>query len=197
MIFYHIAMFVLRVYYKIMFRVTIIGLENVPATGNAVLCCNHTSNYDPITMAVCIKRLPRYIAKKELFDKPVLRPILNSLKAFPVDRNAVMDMKAFKMAINVLKSGEMLGIFAEGTRVKDGDAGAAKAGVALFAMKGNAPVIPVCITGEHSFRGRITIEYGVPMPLDEYRGQKLNTELMNQITAEIMEHIEEMKQRNG
>jgi len=190
---YCIIKFFAKIYYFFAFRMIIIGKENIPAEGSAVLCCNHSSNYDPVTMAAYIDRLPRYIAKKELFENKFLGSVLHTVKAFPLDREAVIDMKAFKIAINVLKSGEMLGIFAEGTRVKEGEEKDAKAGVALFALKGDAPVIPICIVGKHKFRGRITMRIGEPMSLDAYRGQKVTTELLKEITDEIMEKITEMK----
>lgn len=179
--------------FKILFKVTIVGKENVPQEGNGVLCCNHISNFDPLTMAVYLDRLPRYIAKKELFQNKILGALLRNLQAFPIDRQAVMDMKAFKTAINVLKGGELLGIFAEGTRVKEGEDKAAKAGVAMFALKGDAPVIPVAISGSYRFRSEIRIEFGKPMTLEEYRGARITTDMMEEVTEKIMGRVREMK----
>lgn len=190
---YPLIKFLVKLYYAIMFKVTIVGKENVPKMGSAVLCCNHISNFDPLTMAVFLDRLPRYIAKKELFQNRILGALLRNLQAFPVDREAVMDMKAFKTAISVLKGGELLGIFAEGTRVKEGEEKAAKAGVAMFALKGDAPVIPVTISGSYKFRSEIRIEFGAPMMLEEYRGARITTAIMEEITEKIMERVREMK----
>jgi 1-acyl-sn-glycerol-3-phosphate acyltransferase len=190
---YPVVKFLVKIYYTIMFKAKIVGKENVPKEGNGVLCCNHISNYDPLTMAVYLDRLPRYIAKKELFDNKILSALLRNLKAFPVDRKTVIDMKAFKTAISVLKSGELLGIFAEGTRVKEGEEKAAKAGVAMFALKGEAPVIPVTISGNYKFRSEIRIEFGQPMMLEEYRGVKITTAVVEEITEKIMGKVQEMK----
>lgn len=191
--FYRFVRMLVRIYYKVMFRVELIGMENVPQEGAAVLCCNHISNYDPLTMAVFLDRLPRFIAKKELFQNRLLAKLLYALKAFPVDREAAMDMKAFKTAIKTLKEGEMLGIFAEGTRVKEGEEKAAKAGVAMFALKGNAPVIPIAISGKYKFRGKITVCFGEPMGLEEYRDIRITAEKLEEITGRIMEKVNEMK----
>ncbi|MDO4531371.1 MAG: lysophospholipid acyltransferase family protein [Bacillota bacterium] len=191
--FYHFAVCLIKIWYAIMFRIEIVGKENIPEEGNAIICCNHYSNYDPFSAAIYLDRLPRYIGKKELFANPVLRWMLQQVRVFPVDRQAAMDMKAVKQALAVLKEGEILGIFAEGTRVKEGEDVAAKAGVALFAMKGNAPVIPCAISGKYKFRGKIRVEYGEPMMLEEFRGVKLTTEVMGEITAAIMGKVEEMK----
>ncbi|WMI81676.1 lysophospholipid acyltransferase family protein [Anaerotignum sp. MB30-C6] len=193
MLLYPFVKAIVRVYFKIMFKITVVGKENVPQDGNGVLCCNHISNYDPLTMAVYLDRLPRFIAKKELFGNKVFGAILRNLKAFPVDRQAAMDMKAFKTAVNVLKGGELLGIFAEGTRVKEGEEKAAKAGVAMFALKGEAPVIPVAISGEYKFRNEVRIEFGAPMTLEEYRGARITTSTMEEITEKIMGKVQEMK----
>ena len=88
---------------------------------------------------------------------------------------------------------QIVGIFAEGRRVKAGEDVAAKAGVALFAMKGNAPVIPCAISGTYKFRSKLTIRYGEPLTLDEFRDKKLTTELMGEITKVIMDKVEELK----
>lgn len=190
---YPLVKFLVKLYYKMMFKVTVVGKENVPKDGNGVLCCNHISNFDPLTMAVFLDRLPRFIAKKELFENKLFGALLRNLQAFPVDRQATMDMKAFKTALNVLKGGELLGIFAEGTRVKEGEEKAAKAGVAMFALKGNAPVIPVAVSGKYKFRQEVRIEFGEPMSLEEYRGARISSDMMEEITEKIMGKVQEMK----
>ena len=121
--------------------------------------------------------------------------MLDQLGVFPIDRKVSMDMKAVKTAIKLLKEGKIVGIFAEGRRVKAGEDVAAKAGVALFAMKGNAPVIPCAISGTYKFRSKLTIRYGEPLTLDEFRDKKLTTELMGEITKVIMDKVEELKVR--
>ena len=167
---YYVAIFLVKIWYAIMFKVEIIGKENIPETGNGVICSNHYSNYDPVSTAIYLDRLPHYIAKKELFKN-----------------------KLFSWVLDHLKEGKIVGIFAEGRRVKAGEDVAAKAGVALFAMKGNAPVIPCAISGTYKFRSKLTIRYGEPLTLDEFRDKKLTTELMGEITKVIMDKVEELK----
>ena len=173
---YYVAIFLVKIWYAIMFKVEIIGKENIPETGNGVICSNHYSNYDPVSTAIYLDRLPHYIAKKELFKNKLFSWVLDQLGVFPIDRKVSMDMKAVKTAIKLLKEGKIVGIFAEGRRVKAGEDVAAKAGVALFAMKGNAPVIPCAISGTYKFRSKLTIRYGEPLTLDEFRDKKLTTE---------------------
>lgn len=192
MSFYTFARGLVKIYYKFMFCMDIQGEEHIPKEGGVVLCCNHMSNLDPTTMAAFVKRPVRYIAKKELFEKRWSAKLLSSLGAFPVDRQ-ITDMKALKTAIKLLKNGEALGIFAEGTRVKEGEAKAAKAGVALFALKGEAPIVPICISSKYKFRSIVHIRYGEPIYLDEYKGQKVTTEMMEEITEKVMEKVREMR----
>lgn len=192
MSFYTFARGLVKIYYKFAFRMDIQGEEHIPKEGGVVLCCNHMSNLDPTTMAAFVKRPVRYIAKKELFEKRWSAKLLSSLGAFPVDRQTT-DMKALKTAIKLLKNGEALGIFAEGTRVKEGEAKAAKAGVALFALKGEAPIVPICISSKYKFRSIVHIRYGEPIYLDEYKGQKVTTEMMEEITEKVMEKVREMR----
>ena len=192
MSFYTFARGLVKIYYKFMFRMDIQGEEHIPKEGGVVLCCNHMSNLDPTTMAAFVKRPVRYIAKKELFEKRWSAKLLSALGAFPVDRQTT-DMKALKTAIKLLKNGEALGIFAEGTRVKEGEAKAAKAGVALFALKGEAPIVPICISSKYKFRSIVHIRYGEPIYLDEYKGQKVTTEMMEEITEKVMEKVREMR----
>ena len=192
MSFYTFARGLVKIYYKFMFRMDIQGEEHIPKEGGVVLCCNHMSNLDPTTMAAFVKRPVRYIAKKELFETRWSAKLLSSLGAFPVDRQTT-DMKALKTAIKLLKNGEALGIFAEGTRVKEGEAKAAKAGVALFALKGEAPIVPICISSKYKFRSIVHIRYGEPIYPDEYKGQKVTTEMMEEITEKVMEKVREMR----
>lgn len=190
---YHFLKFVIGIYYKIAFSFRLVGLENIPKEGAAVLCCNHRSNYDPVTVSVFLDRMPRFIAKKELFSVPVVKQILVNLGSFPVDREATMDMKAVRQAVKVLKEGDLLGVFAEGTRVKDGEKADAKGGVALFALKGDAPIIPIAISGRYGFRQKLTMTVGKPIYLDEYKGKKLSAAMLEEIADKTMQTIYEMR----
>ena len=132
------------------------------------------------------------MAKKELFENKFLGLLIRQLYAFPVDRSTA-DMKAFKNAVKLLKDEKVIGMFAQGTRVKVGEEKAAKAGVALFAMKGKAPVVPVAISGSCKPFSKMKIVYGKPLYLEEYRGKRFNTETLNEITEIVMQQINDMK----
>ena len=190
--FYWIARTAVKLYYIIFFKVQVVGVENIPKDGGMVLCSNHTSNHDPAILASYMPRAICFMAKKELFDIKGLSFLIRHLRAFPVDRTGT-DMKAFKNTIQLLKSKKVIGIFAQGTRVKEGEEKAAKAGVALFSLKGNAPVVPVAISGNFRLFSKIKIHYGKPLYLEQYRGKRVNNETLEEITEEIMQKINELK----
>lgn len=191
--FYYVFKMLSKIYFSILFKVDIVGEENIPKSGGAIICSNHMSNYDPVILGAFMKRLPRFMAKKELFENHILNWALTNLQVFPVDRENA-GMETFRKTIKILKSGEMIGIFAQGKRVKKGEESTAKAGVALFSLKSNAPVIPVCIIGNYKMFSKIVIRYGEPITLDEYKGKKIKGEEMNQIAEYIMEKINVLKE---
>lgn len=177
--------------YKIVFRYKFYGEENVPKDGPGIICGNHLCMCDPVSIVLAIDRLPCFIGKKELFENKLWAWLFRNLKAFPVDREK-MDMKALKHAIKVLKEGELLGIFAQGTRVKEGEDVAAKAGVALFAVKSGAPVIPVAIKSEYKLFSKVEVRFGEPISFEEYKGKKVSADELNEIANGIMDKVYEI-----
>lgn len=190
--FYHISMIVIRMYFNIKFKKVIIkGRENIPEDGAMILCSNHKSNFDPILICSIISRPVHYFAKKELFDTRFKRFWLKNLKAFPADRENT-DIVALKKSISILKEGKILGIFAQGTRSKSGKITKAKNGVSLFALKGNANVIPIGIISDYKNGSYVYINIGKPITFDEYRGKRAKSDTLDQMTAEIMEQIDKL-----
>lgn len=109
--------------YAVLFPLKTIGRENIPEEGGVLLCGNHTSLLDPMTMGIKLKRKVNYMAKAELFNIPVLGQLVRQLGAFPVKRGGV-SKESIKTALNLLRSGQVMGIFPEGTR--NSDSGIAK-----------------------------------------------------------------------
>ena len=189
--FYYIAKYALRLMYLFMFRVEIRGRENIPKNGPVIICANHSSNFDGISASIYAKRPVNFMAKKELFDNKLLGILMKNLRTFPVDRGSA-DMKSFKRTIELLKSGEILGIFAQGTRVKEGEKAELKAGVALFALKSDAIIIPAGITGNYKLFSKVRVNYGKPFNIDEYKGKRVRTEELSKITSDIMSEVERL-----
>ncbi|SFE91753.1 1-acyl-sn-glycerol-3-phosphate acyltransferase [Paenibacillus algorifonticola] len=162
---YLLFRFLLRVLYICLFRLEAKGLENIPADGPVILCANHVSNFDPPTVGVKVKRKVHYMAKAELFKIPVFGPLIRAFGAFPVKRGGV-SKEAIKSAITLLKEGNVMGIFPEGSRRNQG--GEAKKGAAMIALRSNAVVIPVAIVGNYSLFRKVTVYYGKPVDLSAF-----------------------------
>lgn len=192
--FYTLAKNFLWLYCSVLFRIKCEGRENIPKKGAVIFCANHSSNYDPVIVGAFSSRAISFMAKKELYCNPFMRRLLAALKTFPVDRSKT-DMNAFRKAIEILKTGGAIGIFAQGTRVKSTEQSSqkSKAGVSLFALKGGAPVVPVGISGEFKPFSKIYIRFGKPITLDEYREKKADAETLNAIAEGIMEKVEELR----
>ncbi|WP_313639192.1 lysophospholipid acyltransferase family protein [Paenibacillus sp.] len=178
----------LRLIYAIVFPLKIVGEENVPKEGGVLLCANHISLLDPMTIGIKLDRQVKYMAKAELFEVPVLGWLINKLGAFPVKRGGV-SKESIKTALNTLRSGNVMGIFPEGTR--NSDAGVAKKGAASFALRSGAAVVPAAIVGQYKPFRRMVVVYGAPIDLSQFAGA--GSESLEAVTDVIMERINEMK----
>ena len=142
----NLVKFSARMFYRIFYKVEIVGLDNIPQTGAVVFACNHVSNFDPPLVGgfVGLKRDPIYIVKKEIFSVPLLGPMLKSFGFIPVDRyRKGGDMQAIKRALKVIKEGKALFLFPEGTRSKTGKPIRPKAGIGFLLWHCQAPVVPI------------------------------------------------------
>ncbi|MEG0693683.1 MAG: lysophospholipid acyltransferase family protein [Oscillospiraceae bacterium] len=155
-----ICLFVMRFAFKIRFH----DEKNMPQVEGYILAANHVSNIDPLFIGIGCKKNVRFMAKVELFKNPILRAILNGVGTFPVSRGTG-DHTAIDKAIAVVKRGDVLGIFPEGTRSKDGKLGRAKSGAVVVAAKTGGDIVPVGIKyGEKTlWRRNIDVYYGKPI----------------------------------
>ncbi|MCL2350505.1 MAG: 1-acyl-sn-glycerol-3-phosphate acyltransferase [Defluviitaleaceae bacterium] len=174
--------------YKILFRTKITGRENIPKEGGVILCANHTSNHDTVVLGLASPRDLNFLAKQELFENKLLGGLLLRLKGIPINREKP-GMDSFKKAIGVLKGGEPLAIFMQGGRRKEMDTSDYKAGVALFAVKGHANVVPVNIKSTFRLFSKVRINIGEPICFEEHWGKKLRTEQLNEIAQKVMDAI--------
>lgn len=130
----------------------ITGLENVPASGGVLVVANHLHNADPVLISIAFPRPLHFMAKKELFDIPVIGWVISHVGTFPVDRGRA-DRTAIRRAQATLEQGIALGIFPEGTRSRTRRIERVHTGVGMLALRGNAPVLPVAITGSERLPG--------------------------------------------
>lgn len=191
MSFYNFVLNVFTLYSKVFYKYEVIGAENVPSEGNIILAANHKSNLDPIFVASAIRnRKIATIAKKELFDNKMLSAILNKLYVIPIDRDNP-SLSTIKTILKKIKEGYAIGIFPEGTRVKGNEFGEAKAGLALFAVKGKANVVPISIISDYRIFNKVTIYIDKPISFEEYYRKKLSTEEYERLSEDVLEVIKD------
>lgn len=188
---YNLCRNLLRILFKLFFGLKSYGTENVPAHGSVVLCSNHISLMDPPLVGTPLNRKVYYMAKEELFRVPGLGWFITQLGAFPVKRGGV-SKESIRLATQLLKDQNMLGVFPEGSRSNSGGMG--KKGAASLAFKANAIVIPVAIVGSYKWFRRMRIYYGPPVDLDEYRDNG-SSESLELATERIMTEIRSMVAR--
>ncbi|WP_332630077.1 lysophospholipid acyltransferase family protein [Halalkalibacter flavus] len=188
---YQFGQSVSRIFLSTSYKVEIIGKENIPDTGATILCCNHIHNFDPPLLGAYIQRQLHYMAKQELFEKPILKGLLPKLGAFPV-RRGMSDKQAIRTAMKLLKEGKMIGLFPEGTRSKNGKLGKGLTGAGFFALRTDAVVIPCAIIGPYRTFKSLKLVYGTPIDFSELRERKASAEEATEvIMTEIKKLIEE------
>lgn len=175
---------VMRLYHWPRFK----GRENLPE-GPCVICANHAGFADPIWVFLLMgTRMPPWtMAKKSVMVKPVLGPFLAAFRAFPVDRDNV-DVKAIKKSLTVLKNGEKLLIFPEGTRIKNGKKSEPKSGAVLLAQRAGVPLVPVYLTHKRRPFHPIKVYMGQAYT-PAYSSRRPDNEELERHTAELMAKI--------
>ena len=167
---YRLGYTISKVVAKLGFRLRTYGRENLIEDGPAILASNHASYLDPPLVGVSCRKDVYFLARKSLFERPVVGPILSQLNTVPVDRDRG-DVGAIRAMIKLLKSGNRVLVFPEGTRSKDGNLQPARAGVGLLIAKSLAPVVPVRVFGSYAALPRsggirfvpITVVIGKPL----------------------------------
>ncbi|MBU2701025.1 1-acyl-sn-glycerol-3-phosphate acyltransferase [Sporomusaceae bacterium BoRhaA] len=192
-IFYECLRAIFSAIFSVFFRYRVTGKENLPKQGGYIIAANHLSLWDPPLVATPIPAHLHYMAKQELFQIPVFSAIIRGLGTFPVKR-ATADRLAIRTAINLLKAGEVVGIFPEGTRSKNGKLQKPEAGLELIASKAGVPVIPVAIMGTNLlFRnGNIFPRFEVHFGKAIYPSDKNSGPDHINLTAQVMQSIQNM-----
>lgn len=183
--------FLVKIFCNIIFRIKVIGEENLPSEGSCMVCANHQSNWDPVILILFLKRKVHFMAKSELFNNAFLRKLLTEEGVIPIKRGAA-DIQAIKSAMGVLKNGEVLGMFPTGTRTKGMGGAEAKKGAALIASRTGTNVVPIYINASYKIFSTITINIGRKIDLSDINGKKLTADELEDLSLEIYEKIKEL-----
>ena len=174
-------------YCKIVYRMKVVGKENIPKSGQVIICGNHKSFLDPPAIEVTCGRYTRFLAKEELTRHKFLKFLGIVFDAILVKRDS-KEVTAIKESLKTLKNGDCLALFPEGTRNGLAKGEDVKDGAAFFAVRSGAPVIPCGIKGGEKGNWKLTITYGKPLDFSKYKGAK-DKETLDKVTNEIMDNI--------
>ncbi len=188
-----------------LFRGKISGVENIPATGAAVLASNHLGAGDPYVMATMLPRPITFPAKEELFrghsiGTKIVAWFVKAMHAVPLNRSGGRaSLEAFAPVLAMLADGNLVGIYPEGTRTPDGHLHKGKTGVARIALLADVPVIPVAVVDSQTVRpfgvpwiSHPRVIVGRPLDFTQFHGQSDNHAVLRYVTDEVMNAIMEL-----
>lgn len=156
-------------------RVRFEGCEKIPREGAAVLIANHRHAFDPIVMAIALKRPVHFLSKKELSSGKLAKWFFSKLLCIPIDRNN-MDRAALREAVAVLKDGGILGVFPEGTRSATGEMLPFKSGACYIASQAPCAIVPMALDGSERllrpFSPPVKVRIGDSFPYEALAGER-------------------------
>ncbi|WP_066193169.1 MULTISPECIES: lysophospholipid acyltransferase family protein [Gracilibacillus] len=189
---YNIGKVLVKMVLQPKYRVQKQGLENIPAEGPVIICSNHISNYDPPIVGMTCPRTIHFMGKEELFENKILGFIMRQIHVFPIKRG-MKDRNALRKGLEILKNGNVLGLFPEGTRSKTGDLQRGLAGAGFFALRSKATVIPCAIIGNYKGKQPLIVRYGPPVEMETLRENKASAQA---VTDAIMAEIKKLKEND-
>jgi 1-acyl-sn-glycerol-3-phosphate acyltransferase len=188
---------------RVLHRMRVRGLDHVPRQGGAILVSNHASFLDPMALAGSIRfRILHFMARDTLCKAPGIGWLMPRLQLILIDRERG-DVAAMKATLRLLKEGELVGLFPEGTRTPDGNLQSARGGIGFLIAKARVPVIPVYVEGtyralsrHHRFPrpARVTVTFGPPIPPEELDALGTRREALRAIADLIMERIAALRE---
>lgn len=188
-----IVRFFIATFCRIVYRIKIIGLENIPKEGALIFCGNHRTYLDPVIILCYTTRDMRFMAKEELKKNPVIAILASLFDVIYVKRDS-KDITPIKEALKTLKGNGCIGIFPEGTRngfQKNDDS--IKGGASYLSLKTGAKIVPLGIVGESKPFTKNAIIFGKPLDFSEYVvGKKVEKEAEEKVSEIIKEKILEL-----
>ena len=175
-------------YCKVVYRLKVIGKENIPKEGPVIYCGNHRSYLDPPLIVVTAGRHVRFMAKEELTKNKFLKFLGYVFDSIYVKRDN-KEIAALKTTLKALKNKESIAMFPEGTRNGLEKGESVKEGVAFFVLQTGAKVQPVGIVGGEKPFKRVYVNYGKPLDYSDRVTKKPSKEELEQVSKEIMDNI--------
>lgn len=173
---YRTCLFLARCYFKLFFRLEVIGIENVKA-GAGLLVSNHTSFFDPPVLAVSCPEEVHFLGKASLFRVPLFGSLIKALNTHPV-RKGASDASTFRQILEILSEGKKVILFPEGNRSFDGEFQPLQRGLSFLIQKAKVSVFPAYIEGTFAawprtrifprLWGKIRCSFGPPIYWDEF-----------------------------
>ena len=176
-------------------RLEVIGEENVPPHGPVILVCNHMAYTDPPLLVAAIPRSLHFMGKRELFGNALGRFIMRGFHVFPYNRGGA-SAETLKTLLGLLEEDRTVVVFPEGTRSRSHTLQEAQLGVVYLALKSQAPILPVGVTGTQNMRAwrmatplcRLTANIGPPFSLPLVEG-RASRPVMQSMLRMIMERV--------
>lgn len=187
-----IIKFIFKIFAIIIYRPKIVGKENLPKEGGALLCPNHVSNLDAAVIVAMFQRKVNVLAKEELFKNKFLCWIADLFGIYPVKRGAA-DMQAIKVSLKILKHDGLLLIFPEGTRNGMAKGVKPKNGAVLIAGTAQKPIIPIGIQGSFKPFTRVIVNIGKPIDYTNLKEEIKDKEQATKLTAELIKTIVDLR----
>ncbi|MFH0931681.1 MAG: lysophospholipid acyltransferase family protein [Candidatus Zixiibacteriota bacterium] len=195
---YQAVRFLINLILKVLRGLKKQGKEYIPLKGGVLIASNHIDLYDPFLIGCTSPRELYYLAKIELFKKPLLGWLLKKLNSIPISRGS-FDRKGLQRAVEILRAGKALLVFPEGTRSIDGNLKELKLGVAKLALEAEVPIVPAYLDYSKDWlkaffqREKIKVKFGSPIKKENLSQIPRNKEGYIRITREIIQRIKTLK----
>ena len=177
---------------KIIYRVKIVGIENVPKDKACIICGNHVHAMDAPVLLASTSRKINFMAKQELWKNGAFKFIAWIFNVFPVAR-VKKDTEAIKTSLKILNSNQILGMYPEGTRKGLERGIKPKNGAVNLAIRAGVPIIPFGVCGEFKPFKKVVYNFGKPIDFSNYKDNAKDKEEVDMLTNEVMAKVIELR----
>lgn len=181
------------------------GVSHIPREGGVLLVANHISLLDPVIIGSAANREIHFMGRSDLFNVPILGKIITAYNAYPVNRWKP-DLGALRRTVSLLKEGNAVLIFPEGTRSLDGKLGKTHDGACFIAHRANVPTIPVFHSGTERLlprgsrrirRAKLTVNFGEPIDFSDINETEIKREMYQQMGVRMMNAIAKLRDKSN